>query len=161
MKCVVSVFGWLVVAALCLAPTSGRASEADEPELEMSVPEVFVISVDQGHLEFDATPQELIDQETAPQTLVATVQSNTDWVVNIYGDSAIWTGPWDKPVGDILWRISGGTYAPLETSNANVSSGGPTAGSNLEIEIKISLDITEDLPGNYEYESIILEISAP
>jgi len=150
-----------VILLAGLGPVVVWATDSNEPELAMDVPAVFVVSLDVNQLEYNATEQNLVDGETEAQTIIATVQANSNWVMNIYGDSAIWTGPWNKPVGDILWSVDGSAFTPLETGTMQITSGGPTAGNNKNIDIKISLDITEDLPGDYEYENIVVEVSAP
>jgi hypothetical protein len=110
---------------------------------------------------FTPVLSELLAGWTTPQDLNTTVSTNVDWVLTIMGSQSNWTGPWLKPVGDIYWKYGAGDYAALTTLSANVTTGGPVEGGSYPISIKIALDLVTDVPGEYSYTYIVIELTAP
>jgi hypothetical protein len=125
------------------------------------VPGIRSVYVGSGTLIFAPDVIQVLEGWTTPQTLDTTVSANEDWALTITGSQGAWTGPWAKPVGDIYWKYGAGDYAALTTSSANVMTGGPVDNGSYHIDFKIALDLVTDMPGNYSYSYIVIEISAP
>jgi hypothetical protein len=150
-----------LIAALLLIFPAGVGAEEDQSGFSMSVPGVKSITIESGTLIFAPDLNQLLDGWTTVEALDATLSSNEDWLLTISGSQATWTGPWSKPVGDIYWSYSAGDFTALTTSSAEVTSGAPVADGSIQIDFKIALDLGDDIPGNYSYTYVVLELTAP
>lgn len=140
------------------------AAHADPTEgssLTISIGEVRTISLESGSIYLSPNINELLEGRIEPQTWDAIVSSNVDWVLTIRGTEDTWDGPWQKPVGDILWSYEGGDFTPLDMEPQVVWSGGPSNREHYPINFTVELDFINDVPGEYHYGYIVLELSAP
>lgn len=149
------------LALLLPAPALADDDERSEPEFSMDIDSIMFVHLDRHELAFNPSANDVLSGRTPPQQLKATVSSNTDWVLSIAGSSPKWDGPWDKPVGDILWRIAGeGSYAQLASTAAEVQRGSPAKDLDISLDFAIALDMAHDLAGTYRYESVVFQVSA-
>ena len=149
-----------IVILLVFCP-SAYADPVDDSGFGMSVPGVRSLTLEQDNLQFEPDILQFLDGWTHQEVLIARVNANVDWVLTIRGSDELWEGPWEKPVTDIYWKYGGGEYASLDTQSAYVASGGPTNQQAYPIHFKIKLDLEWDVPGEYYYEYVIFELSAP
>ena len=158
---IVRVF--LIAAAmwLMLHPYPLRAESNDQSNFSMTVPEVRSVTAGSAMMVFTPDLTQILNGETTPQNLDTTVSTNVDWVLTIRGSQSNWTGPWSKPVGDIFWKYGAGDYTALTTLSADVTSGEAVDGGSYPISIKIALDLVADEPGEYSYQYIVIELTAP
>jgi hypothetical protein len=99
-----------------------------------------------------------------------TVSANAPWTLHIRAASASWTATntspgaparTNKPAGDLQWATSsGGPFAALTASDANLVGGSATAGNATTLYFQTIYDWTLDTPGNYSL-SIVLTLTAP
>ena len=150
-----------LIAALLLIFPAGVGAEDDQSAFSMSIEGVRAITIESGTLIFTPDLTQLLAGWTTVEPLDSTLSSNEDWLLAIRGSQATWTGPWLKPVGDIYWSYGAGGYTALTTSSADVTSGVPVANGAVQINIKIALDLGDDIPGNYSYTDIVLELTTP
>lgn len=157
----ITMGGCLALFLAWAVPALADDDERSEPEFRMDIDSVMFVHLDRNELEFNPTANDLINGRTTPEQLTATVSSNTDWVLSIAGSATKWDGPWDKPVGDILWRIAGSeNYTPLATSAAEVERGAPVKEYGVSLDFAVALDMARDLAGTYRYESVVFQVSA-
>ena len=157
---IILIFLAVFAGGLLLLPLTVWA-ENDQSAFSMSVPTVSSVTAGSGTMIFTPDLAQILAGETTPQDLDVTVSTNVDWELTITGSQATWTGPWSKPVGDILWKYGAGDYAALTTSSASVATGGPVEDGSYPISIKIALDLVTDIPGEYSYTYIVIELTAP
>jgi hypothetical protein len=152
----------LAIAAYLLIPIPAvLAASQDDSAFSMTVPGVRSLSVDTNTIYFTPDVTQLLAGWTTEETLITTVNANVDWVLTITGSQSNWTGPWSKPVGDIYWKYGAGDYAALTTLAANVATDGPVDGGSYPISFKIALNLAIDVPGEYSYQYVVLELAAP
>jgi hypothetical protein len=99
-----------------------------------------------------------------------TVSANAPWTLHIRAASASWTATntspgaparTNKPAGDLQWAISsGGPFAALTASDANLVGGSATSGNATTLYFQTVYDWTLDTPGNYSL-SIVLTLTSP
>jgi hypothetical protein len=99
-----------------------------------------------------------------------TVSANAAWTLHIRAAAASWTGTntspgaparVNKPAADLLWATSsGGPFAALTASDANLVAGAATAGNATTLYFHTLYNWTLDTPGNYSL-SIVLTLTAP
>lgn len=151
----------LLLALLLLLPLAAFADDAEEePEFEMEIGELRVLTLDRNELSFEPTVVELEGGETNPAVLTASIKSNIEWVLYVSGTAEEWDGPWDKPVSHILYSTGAG-YSPLSTGTAEIASGLATSGTDVDINFKVQLDMGVDVPGVYFYRSVRFELAGP
>lgn len=148
----------LIVLLLC--PKSIAQSD-DQSRFVIPVGEVRVLELDTEITFFAPGVAEVLAGRTAEQTWNMVVSSNTDWILTIRGSDEYWDGPWQKPVSDILWRHEMADFIPLSTEPAVVSSGGMADHVAYPIEFSISLNMLNDIPGDYFYGYVVFEFASP
>ena len=99
-----------------------------------------------------------------------TVSANAPWTLHIRSASAVWTATntsptvparTNKPAADLQWSIaSGGGFAALTTSDANLVAGSATASNATTLYFQTLYDWALDTPGNYSL-SIVLTLTSP
>lgn len=99
-----------------------------------------------------------------------TVSANAAWTLHIRAASALWTATntspgaparANKPATDLRWSLaSGGGFAALTTTDANLISGTATAGTAATLYFQTLYNWTLDTPGNYSL-SIVLTLTSP
>ena len=99
-----------------------------------------------------------------------TVSANAPWTLHIRAASALWTATntspgvaarANKPAADLKWSTaSGGTFAALSASDANLVNGSATASNATTLYFQTLYDWTLDTPGNYSL-SIVLTLTSP
>ncbi len=159
----IRILTWIAAACLffIFAVPAVHADSEDVSGLTVSIGEVRTITLESGSFNFSPDINELLDGRTEHQSWDAIVSANVGWVLTIRGAEDTWDGPWDKPVSDILWEYDGGGYMPLDTEPQIVCSGGPSNREPYPIGITVQLDFEKDIPGDYHYGYIVLELSAP
>ena len=99
-----------------------------------------------------------------------TVSANAPWSLDIRSAAALWTATntspgvvarANKPAADLRWSIaSGGSFAALSTTDANLVGGGATASNPTTLYFQTLYNWTVDTPGNYSL-SIVLTLTSP
>jgi hypothetical protein len=99
-----------------------------------------------------------------------TVSANAAWTLHIRAAAATWTATntspgvparTNKPAADLLWSTtSGGSFAALSTSDANLVGGSATANSATTLFFQTLYSWTLDTPGSYSM-SIVLTLTSP
>ena len=99
-----------------------------------------------------------------------TVSSNAAWTLHIRAAAATWTATntspgaparTNKPAADLKWSIaSGGVFAAITTSDANLVTGSATASNATTLHFQTLYNWTLDTPGNYSL-SIVLTLTSP
>ena len=99
-----------------------------------------------------------------------TVSANAPWTLHIRAASAVWTATntaadvaarTNKPAGDLKWSTaSGGSFAALSASDANLVSGSATANNATTLYFQTLYNWSLDTPGNYSL-SIVLTLTSP
>jgi len=99
-----------------------------------------------------------------------TVSANAAWTLHIRAASAVWTATntspgaparANKPATDLQWSLaSGGGFAALTTTDANLISGTATVSSAATLYFQTLYNWTLDTPGNYSL-SIVLTLTSP
>ena len=99
-----------------------------------------------------------------------TVSANAPWTLHIRASSALWTATntsptaparTNKPAADLQWSISsGGGFAALSTTDANLVAGSATASNATTLYFQTLYNWTLDTPGNYSL-SIVLTLTSP
>ncbi len=140
---------------------AAHADPTDVGGLTISIGEVRAISLNSTSILLSPNMNELLDGRIEQQSWDALVSSNVDWVLTIRGSEEIWDGPWQKPISDILWNYEGSEFTPLDIEPQVVCAGGPSNREHYEINFTVELDFVTDIPGEYHYGYIILELSAP
>ena len=131
-----------------------------QTDFSIIVGEVRTVSVDRENLDLIPVAAELIAGWTRVGTLNITVSANVEWALSIRGSEPFWEAPWNKPVGDIFWSYNGSEYFPLDVIATEVLTGGPSDNEIYPLNFKISLDPLEDIPGDYYYPEIIIEVTS-
>ena len=99
-----------------------------------------------------------------------TVSANAAWTLHIRAASALWTATntspgvparANKPATDLQWSLaSGGGFAALTATDANLISGTATASTAATLHFQTLYNWTLDTPGNYSL-SIVLTLTSP
>ena len=152
------IISFVILLLLCPA---AHAVPEDDSGFGMDVPGVRSLTLDDESLYMEPGIIEMLDGFTDPEVITASVCANVTWVLTIRGSDELWDGPWDKPITDIYWNYNGGDYVPLGMDSAYIVSGGPCNQVEYPINFKVKLDMEYDLPGEYYYEYIVFELSAP
>jgi hypothetical protein len=150
----------VIIILLLLCPAS-YADREDESDFSMRCPEVRYLTLEPDSLDFESSMANMVEGWTSTKVLTARVFANVQWVMKIKGTSGTWEGPYAKPISDIYWSYGTGTPVPLTTDSATVVSGGCCFNEPFPIDIKVKLDMTRDVPGDYYYTYILVELSAP
>lgn len=151
-----------LTAALCVLHVApALAAPEDDSDFYMSVPGVRTLKLDRTSLQFTPGAMELESGWTQQKVIVAHISANVDWALRISGTMEAWEGPWDKPVGDIHWKCGGGGFTALTTTEAVAAEGGPSNQQAFPLHFKVKLDWTKDIPGEYTYSYILLEVTEP
>ena len=103
--------------------------------------------------EFDANG--LVEKATTGPSF--TVKSNRSYRVQISADAATFShtaqagaATYNKPAGDVSWRIGTGSYTALTTTATDIGSGSATALSTAaQVGYNTKFNITKDQPGAY------------
>ena len=146
---------------ISLLAATAFASPEDTPDMSLSVPGVRMITLDKHSLDFIAGGGDFDRGWTETKEITARIGSNVNWVLMISGTGDSWDGPWAKPVSDIFWKYGSGEFHALSTGGASVTSGGPVNNLSVPIHFKIKLALDKDIPGEYRYEYILMELTAP
>jgi hypothetical protein len=157
------VLAQLILAGIILPAlaTPSHAARDTQSGFSLVVSEVRSLSIDSGSSYLSPGAAEILAGWTQEHSTDITISSNTEWVLSIRGASPTWDGPWAKPVGDVYWSCNGSDYMPLSTDPAQVCLGGPSDHRPYPINFKVHLDPLKDIPGDYRYTSIVLELTAP
>lgn len=137
------------------------AAEDDDSDMSMRVPDVRLLDVEPNSINFEPDLNNMVNGWTEAKLITAVVSANAGWLLTIKGSSDYWEGPYQKPISDIYWNLADGEFLPLSTQSTEVVSGGLSNQSGYPINIKVKLDISRDLPGDYYYYSVIIELIAP
>lgn len=158
-----AAFAQLVLAGFFLlaVPLPSLAVRESESDFSIVISEVRSLTLDAESIYLDPAASELIAGWTEERSWNATVCANVDWVLSIRGTDPTWEGPWPKPVGDIYWSYDGSEFVPLDTLPVEVCVDGPVDHKSYPITFRIALDPLEDVPGEYRYGYIVLELTAP
>jgi hypothetical protein len=149
----------VIVLLLCCA--AAYATQEGDSDLSMQVPDVYLLDVEPGSIDFQPDLGNVLEGWTEAKEVTAIVSANADWVLMIKGNQEFWEGPYQKPVSDIYWNLAGGDFQPLSTQSVLVVSGGLSDAVGYPIHIKVKLDITKDIPGNYHFYYVVIELMAP
>ena len=148
----------LVILLLC-SPTYAKSD--DDSDFSLRCPAMHMVTVEPDSLSFQPDMAALAAGWTETKQLTAWVSANVPWKLTIKGSVASWAGPYPKPVSDIYWSYGPGAYVPLTTSSATVATGGLANRQPYPINIKVKMDLSKDLPGDYQYYYIVVELSTP
>lgn len=105
-----------------------------------------------------AAPSSMADFSSATTVQIPTtgptftVKSNRPYKVQISAAAAAFTGTsYAKPASDVAWSTSAaGTFSPLSTTAADVSSQNASDGSStVGLFYKTTYDFAQDVPGTY------------
>jgi hypothetical protein len=152
----------MIPAALMLAfPCAAVAQRDYESGFSIVISEVRLLTVETESAFIAPDAGEVLSGWTGEQTLGVTVSANTEWVLWIRGTEPAWDGPWSKPIGDIHWSCGESEYVPLDTMPAEVCAGGMSDHEPYQINFKIALDPLKDVPGDYYYTYIVIELTSP
>jgi hypothetical protein len=152
----------IAVAIVLLWSPAARSGPEDDSDFSVSVPGVRLLTLERDSIRFEADILQIVDGWTNEEMLVARVSANVDWVLTVRGSEELWEGPWQKPVSDIYWSYGGGEYRPLSsTESAQVVAGGLSKEAGYPIELKVKLDLEKDVPGEYYYSYLVVELTAP
>jgi len=79
------------------------------------------------------------------------VAANRNYKVQISANAASFAGPYAKPAGDLAWSTSAvGTFTPLTTTPADISTGTPTTlSAAVGVFYKTTYNFATDVPGSY------------
>jgi len=86
-----------------------------------------------------------------------TIQSNTNWTLGLQTTAALWNGTpistarQNKPASDLQWNnpAVNGTFLDLSPTTTTIGSGGATAGSVVNLNLRVRYSFMLDLPGTY------------
>jgi hypothetical protein len=152
----------LIALLLSLLFSPAAAAQSDnESRFAIPIGEVRVLELDTEITYFTPGVAEVLAGRTGEQMWNMVVSANTEWLLTIRGTDEYWDGPWEKPVGDILWRYDMPEFVPLTTEPVVVSSGGPADHVVYPIEFSISLNMLNDIPGEYFYGYVVFELASP
>jgi len=153
----------LIVATifLLLLTRSAFAVPDDQSGFSIIIEDVRTLSLDSEITYFAPDVMQILSGWTGEQVWTTTINANVDWVLTIRGTEAFWDGPWQKPVGDIWWEYNGGGFVPLDTEPAEVCSAGPSDHQVHQIRFRLAVDLLKDIPGDYYYGYLVLELAAP
>ncbi len=98
--------------------------------------------------------------ESATDATVLTLDANKNWKLSVKYNGAGWTAPWAKPETDLLIKITNvptGTIqntfddyvSPTDVNVEMLLHGTGVSDNEVEIQTKVLLDWTQDLPGAY------------
>ena len=169
-----------VTAVIAIAPgdaraqctASGAPASCGVPgSVSMTAGRVVQLQMSAGSTSLTApTPTDFdagFNSTTGP---TLTVSANAAWTLHIRAAAASWTGTntspgaparTNKPAGDLEWAISsGGPFAALTASDANLVAGAATASDATTLYFQTLYNWTLDTPGNYSL-SIVLTLTAP
>jgi len=146
---------------ISLPPGIVQAQDEGNSSVTLVVSEVRTLSIDAdgGFLSPDASA--VLDGWSEERTCDIIISANTEWVLRIRGSSPVWDAPWQKPVSDIYYSCSDGDFIPLTTTPNDILVGGPAINGTIPVTFKIKLDPLHDIPGEYYYNAIELELIAP
>jgi hypothetical protein len=147
------------VATCLIGAFPANAEDTYQAGISIVIGQVRTVTVDTQYADFQPTAPELIEGWTQVQTINAMVSANTHWEMTIRGSDEYWNAPWEKPVGDIFWSYDGSEYVPLTVDPAFVVNGSAVVDENYSIEFIVALDPLKDIPGDYSYPQIIVELS--
>lgn len=145
---------------LFLSPQAAAQSDGDS-HFSMPVPEIRVLELDTELTFIAPGVAEVLAGRTTEQTWNTVVSSNTDWVLTIRGTEEYWDGPWQKPVSDILCRFDDSEFITLDTEPVEICSGGRVDHAEYPVEFSISLNLLNDIPGEYFYGYVVFELASP
>jgi hypothetical protein len=161
----------LAAAVLIICSPAAYADPEDESDASISVPGIRSLTLEQNSLHYEPNINQMLEGWTEQQVLITRVSANVNWVLNIRGSDEFWEGPWDKPVGDLYWKYGGGSgssvsrsdagYQPLGTQPTEVASGGPCNQRTFPIHFRVKLDLETDVPGEYYYTYVVIELTMP
>ena len=150
-----------VTTFLLVLTEAARADRECESGFSITISEVRSLNLDSESTYLTPYATAVLTGWTEQCTLDVNVSANVDWVLRIRGTNPIWEGPWPKPVGDICFAYGGSEYVPLDTTPIEVCRGGPADRETYPINFMITLDPLRDIPGEYYYNHIVLELEAP
>jgi len=149
----------IIVLLLCCA--AAYAKQEGDSDLSMQVPDVYLLDVEPGSIDFQPDLGNVLEGWTEAREVTAIVSANADWVLKIRGSQEFWEAPYQKPVSDIYWNLAVGDFQPLSTQFAPVVSGGLADASEYPIHIKVKLDISKEIPGDYHYYYVVIGLMTP
>lgn len=151
----------LIMAVFLMLVLPAYGGTDDGSGFTMSVTGIRYLTLENGSVAFTPEPEQMINGWTTEEQSVVWVSANVPWVLTIRGSEDYWEGPWAKPVSDIYWRYGTSEFIPLGTTSETIAIDGPVSSEQFLIDLKIKLDMENDLPGDYTYSYVVFEISAP
>jgi len=93
----------------------------------------------------------------APAVYPVTIQSNTNWTLGLQSTSALWSGTpistarQNKPATDLQWNnpAVNGTFVNVAPVTTGIASGAATAGTVVNLNLRVRYSFILDLPGSY------------
>jgi hypothetical protein len=170
----VAVVGAAMSPATSLAQCTANGAPAScsvPGSVSMTAGRVVRLQMSAGSTSLTApTPADFDAGFNATDGPTLTISANAAWTLHIRAASASWTATntspgaparANKPSADLKWSTSsGGAFAALSTSDANLVSGGATANNATTLYFQTLYDWTLDTPGNYSL-SIVLTLTSP
>lgn len=151
----------LTTAFLLVFTEAAHADMVYESGFSITISEVRSLTLDSDTVNLTPDATSVLTGWMEEQTWEVNVWANVDWVLRIRGTSSTWEGPWPKPVGDIYCAYAGSEYVPLDTAPVEIYRGGPADHESYPINFRIALDPLLDIPGEYYYSYIVLELESP
>ena len=147
------------LALALLVPGMAKAQDTDGGTIAVDIGELLFVNISSGDnqtltpglTDFDAG----FDDASA---LTVDSGGNAPYDLLIEGDGGTWTydpngsGNADpaKPVGDLLYQLSGaGSYTPMTTSPQTVESFASAGTNSSSVDLRVALDYAEDVEGIY------------
>ena len=92
-----------------------------------------------------------------PGVYPVTVQSNTNWTLGLQSTAVVWTGTpistarQNKPASDLQWNnpAANGTFLNVTGTTAGIATGTATAGTVINLNLRVRYSFLLDLPGTY------------
>ena len=138
-----------------------RTNSDTEPWVEgLTIGQVQRLSLDRDELTFNPTDAELLGGRTGEEEQTATLSSNTPWVLTIRGSTAVWDGPWAKPVEDILVGTQSRDAFSVTTSPQELASGDPGVDVAVRMLVSVKVSLEKDRPGTYMYRSLVFQLAS-
>lgn len=170
----------VALAAFCATPVnaSAQCTAAGAPascgqagSVSMTAGRVVRLQMSAGSTSLTApTPADFDAGFNATTGPTLTVSANAAWTLHIRASTAVWnatnTSPGaparpNKPAGDLRWSsASGGPFAALGTTDANLVSAAATASTATTLYFQTLYDWTLDTPGNYSLQ-VVLTLTSP
>lgn len=139
---------------------TGMAQVTAASTAQFTVPTLIRLVLSTSTVNFGTLDE--TDYDAGQKTLLSAqgvqIWSNRPWKLSVAADASTWTGPWDKPSTDLLWRattsdgrVSGyqSTFTGLTPEAADVANG--TRGGNIQLSMDFQVLVSweNDPAGDY------------